>query len=62
MHRVTSDFEKSDFNLMEQDISLADGTMVRVYHKVLKIANESCVINYYGMANTATIVQAYACV
>ncbi len=61
MHRTMADFNESAPNRMRQDISLTDGTMVRVYHKVLKNANESCVIDYYDMADTATIAQANAC-
>jgi hypothetical protein len=31
----------------KQSISLTDCMMARVYHKVLKIANEWCAIGYY---------------
>ena len=44
----------------KQDISLADDTMARVYHKVLKIANEWDAIGYYVVTEMPPIERAPA--
>lgn len=61
MHKATPSPAELDCHVMMQGVSLADDTMARVYHKVLKIANEWCGIDYYIVADTTAIGQVNAC-